>query len=447
MDHVARLRHAESIVKEEPDEALKICNQILDKELDSDIGQMALFLSGYIMLSAERFGLAYQIFKRCQQLRPNVGGIWLNMGMCLEQDFPERAIKCFEKALELEKQNTNALANLGLMAMRMGDPKKSIELSNRALQLDPNMIAAKYNRGLAYLMDKNWALGWADYQQTLGVKSRQRRDYGLPEWNGEEETRVLVYAEQGIGDEVMFASCLRDLAKTNEIVFDCDSRLEGIFKQSFCFPVYGTRFKDSSPIMAENKPEYQIAIGQLPCKYRLTDESFPGDAFLDSDFDRTIMWKALLENKADFSVGIAWTGGLPSTGEADRSLTLDDFNPILKHPFLKGANIVNLEYKPVDGKLMEEKGILNYPRAVLKGCDLQETFALINSLDLVICVPTAVMHFAGSLGRPCFVICPDRPPYIMGAKGNDFPWYKSVKLFRGKNAINDILEEVCLKFS
>lgn len=434
-----KLKDAESLAKTEPDEALRLCSEVLNTEFDSKTGMMAVFLVGYIMLQAERFGLAYNLFKHCLSFNPNLSAAYLNMGMCLEQDFPEKAMTHFQKAHSLEPDNYNAIANIALMHLRFGSPNASIEWSNRALKINPEMVAAKYNRGLANIMAGNYQNGWDDYSKTLGVKARQRRDYGLPEWNGE-KGQIIVYAEQGIGDEVMFASCLSDLQKTNDIIFDCDERLASIFRRSFDFPIYGTRFKSDTPIRAEHNPSYQMAIGQLPGLYRNDESEFPGVPFLKPDPERVTQWKSILPKGVN--VGLAWTGGLPSTGKRDRSITLDDLEPILSLKDKGGINFFNLEYSEVDDKELSAKGIKNYRRAVIKGCDIEETFALISALDCIVCVPTAVMHFAGSMGKPCHVICPKYPPYIIGCKGKRFPWYNSVNLYRGNGNISDIAQSL-----
>ena len=75
--------------------------------------------------------------------------------------------------------------------------------------------------GLGKLMLREWSEGWKLYHDTLGVKHREGRDYGLPEWNGEPGT-VVAYGEQGVGDEIMFATCLNELAQTNDVLFDCE---------------------------------------------------------------------------------------------------------------------------------------------------------------------------------------------------------------------------------
>lgn len=133
-----QLKRAHSLVHDEPDEALAICNQILNEHFDDELAQKALFMSGYIMMQAERFGLAFNIYQRCAQLNPRQSEIWSNMGMCLEEHDSERAKQLFERAYGLDSKNHRALANNGLMHLLTGNPEKCIELSKRALELDPD---------------------------------------------------------------------------------------------------------------------------------------------------------------------------------------------------------------------------------------------------------------------------------------------------------------------
>lgn len=423
MELSERLKRAKSLCSTDPDEALRICNQIMNEEFDSMEGQMALFMAGFIMMEAERYGLAYHIYQRCARLRPDMSEIWSNLGMCLEESDQERAKIYFEKAYELNNRNHRALANHALMCLQTGQPNKCIRFCNKALDIDPTLTAAVHNRGLARLMVRDWS-GWEDYYDTLGVKHREARDYGKPDWNGEEGT-VLVYGEQGVGDEIMFASCLPDLMKTNNVVFDTDSRLEGLFKRTFPdAKVYGDRFKTESRA-ADEEFDYQCAIGQLPYYYRRSEESFPGTPYLKVDPERDIQWRALFDTFKGKKVGIAWRGGLISTGERKRSLEIEDLEPI----FSDENTYISLEYKPVDQEVIDKYNLKSYPRATAKGGDIDDIAAIVNNLDLVITACTTTVYIAGGLGIPCLVMVPSQPGYRYHNKGN-FPWYNSVKLIR-----------------
>lgn len=418
-----RLKLAKNIIKDEPDEALRICNEVMNEEFDSDEGQMALFMTGYIMMEAERYGLAYQIYQRCVQLKPGMSEIWSNMGMCLEEINPEKAKKFFQKAIELDPANYRAMANHALMHLQTGEPKKCIELSERALRFKPDLTAAYHNKGLARLMLRDWG-GWKDYYDTLGVKHREARDYGVPDWEGQEGT-VLVYGEQGVGDEIMFASLLPGLMKTNKVVFDTDSRLEGLFSRTFPdAKVYGDRFKRQSRA-ADQRFDYQCAIGQLPYFYIKSDDDFNGSPFLKVDDERSIQWRALFDSLPGKKIGIAWRGGLKNTGEKRRSLEIEDLEPLL----LSENTHISLEYKHVPRETLNKHRLKSYERATAKGGDIDDLAALIGELDLVVTACTTVVYIAGALGVPCYVLVPDSPGYRYHVQGH-FPWFNSVNLIR-----------------
>lgn len=419
------LLHAKEIADTDPDEALRICNNVMNDHLDDIYGQVALFMSGYVMLEAGRTGLAYHIFKRCAELQPNRAEIFLNMGMCLENERQAEAIACFERCAELSPDNAKAYANAGLIYLLTGRPEKCIEYSAKALTLDPNIRAAVHNKGLAQIMLHDWVNGWKAYADTLGVKHREARDYGIPDWDGKAKGRLLVYMEQGVGDEIMFASVLPDmLADGLDIVLDADSRTAALFARSFPdIRVYGTRYHDESPIMRDDPCDYQIAAGNLLQFYRPTPESCPGTPYLRLDVERCIQWRALFDTFKGRKIGIAWRGGIRVTGKAKRSMELSDLEPILND----SDTFISLEYKPADYSGFEH--IKQYPRATAKGGDIDDLAALISQLDLVVTACTTVVYVAGALGIPCYVLVPSEPSYRYGMRG-DFPWYKSVYLHR-----------------
>ncbi len=422
-----RLKLAKSLAETEPDEALRICNDILNEDFEGMHGQMALFMSGYIMMQAERYGLAYNIYRRCQQLNPNISEIYSNMGMCLEDYDAAMAVDCFDKAYQLDSKNHRALANKALIMLHSAKPKECIRLCNEALRLDPDLKAAIHNRALANIMLRNWRHGWQGYADTLGVKHREMLDYGLPLWDGKSQGKILIYGEQGVGDEIMFASCLPDLMRNHEVVLDTDSRLKGLFSRTFDCPVYGTRFQSESPILAEHECDYQFPIGNLPSVYRNSPESFPGTPYLEVDPERAIQWSALFDTFKGKKVGLAWRGGLPSTGMKKRSLDISDLEPI----FSPDNTYISLEYKHVEQELLDKYSVKSYPRATAKGGDIDELAALISTLDYVVTACTTVVYIAGALGIPCYVLVPSEPSYRYHLSG-DFPWYKSVKLVRQK---------------
>jgi hypothetical protein len=168
--------------------------------------------------------------------------------------------------------------------------------------------------------------------------------------------------------------------------------------------------------------------------FRTKNEDFPGTPYLIADHERRIQWKALFDTFRRPVIGITWTGGSKHTGKVKRSLTLEKLLPVFKSI---DATWVSLEYHDRSADLEEfemEHGvrILDYPRATRAGAtqDYDDLAALVSELDLVISVTTAVVHLSGGLGKECLCLAPHKARWFYGLKGEDIPWYKSVKLFR-----------------
>lgn len=427
-----KLMLAKDLAETNPEAAMKLCNEVLDEDFDNC---MALFIQGYVLMQQERFGAAYNIFERCAQMNPTQTEIYNNMGMCLEIDYPGRAMDCFEKALQIKPNNHHAMINKGLMHLKRAEPDKCIKLCTDALRIDPSSKAAHDNRAQALLMKREWAKGWDDYTYSYGGKHRRRRDFGVPDYSGQHGATVVVHAEQGLGDEILFASCIPDLqAISKQVIIECDERLQGVFERSFGVEAFGTRFAPVSPIIDYFAPDYSISIGELPRLFRRSHKAFPGTAYLKPDPERCLQWRALLDTLPGLKIGIAWTGGLKNTGKAERCVDLDLFAPLLDLPH----TFISLEYKEPD---MKGYPIKHWTRAVDKSVDYDETLALINELDLVISVTTTVVHAAGALGKECWCLVPKTPSFRFHLSG-EMPWHKSVKLIRQTDTWENVMFHV-----
>lgn len=392
---------------------------------------------GYVLIKMERIGLAYQVLKRSSDLAPNIAASWGNMGKCyLDMRKQQEAEACFRRQLKLDPKSVMALNNLGLINQQNSENGLALDYFRRVLEVEPDQLDAQINTGFSKLALYNWD-GWKGYNLNIGkLDDRKERIYrGEPRWDGSKGRKVLIYGEQGIGDEISFASCIPDVIRDSKsVVIDCDKRLLSVFRRSFPeAKVYGDRYKPEPQAWHQTEDfDCRAAIGKLPEFYRNKDEDFPGKPYLIPNPQFNIQWKALLDSLGDKpKIGIAWTGGRPHTRRDRRSVNLETLLPILKFP----AHWISLQYKDAEEIVEFEKKhgieIHHWPHGV-ECYDYDQTISLISQLDLVISVTTTVVHAAGAIGKECWCLVPEKVMWRYGIKGTKFHWADSVSLFRQK---------------
>jgi hypothetical protein len=264
----------------------------------------------------------------------------------------------------------------------------------------------------------------------------RKRPASHPVWQGGALAgrRLLVIGEQGLGDEIMFASCVPDLlARGADCAIECSAKLEGLFRRSFPDAVVYTGRPDKSipQHLSESGIDCEIPLGSLPRHFRRSHEDFPGHrGYLVADPSRIARWRAELAALGDgLKVGISWQGGSHLSRRPVRSLALAQWLPVLR---TSGVHFVDLQYTDSAADIAElerSSGVrIHHWQAVCD--DYEDTAAMVCALDLVISVCTAVIHLGGALGRPVWVLAPYSPEWRYGIAGETMPWYPSVRIIR-----------------
>ncbi|HKQ28432.1 MAG TPA: tetratricopeptide repeat protein [Burkholderiales bacterium] len=351
---------------------------------------------------------------------------WLNLGTVL-QDAGRliEARAAIDAAVERAPNDSDVLAAHSTLSLREGDPSRAQEIASRAVARDPQHPEAKLALGLAQLAAGNFAEGWRNHEARLRSAGMTVRHMHVPLWQGEASNgqSILVWGEQGLGDEIMFASCLPDLcARGVRCTLDCSPRLRALFKRSF--PGITLLEAEAPPV------DRSIAIGSLPSLFRTRRDLFPRhNGYLRPDPGRQVFWRERVAALGlGRKIGVAWRGGLSQTGRVQRSVSIEQLLPLLR---LAGVHWVNLQHDAFPAELdrMRESGIrvAHWADAL---ADLDETAAVMANLDLVVTVCSTVVHLAGGLGRPAWVLTPRGAAWRYLAHGSEMPWYPSVVLYR-----------------
>jgi tetratricopeptide (TPR) repeat protein len=395
----------------------------------------ALVIGTFVMDKARKLAVAYQLAQRVTTLAPDRFEGWLNFGRICDQVFKyKEGVEAFKKALPLAKskeQRRHLLTNLGALYVTMGEWDEAEKTSRESLAISGSR-KAHANLGIALLAKRQWAEGWPRYHCGIGSEQRKYIQYANePEWDGAKGKKVAIYGEQGLGDEISFASMVPDAIKDcSKVVLECDHRLAKLFRRSFPkATVYGTRWnKNINWAVEDRKLDASCTIAKLGEFYRNADSDFPGTAYLTADPERRLQWRALFDSKRKPAIGVAWSGGVQWTGAQFRKWNLAQMLPIFKS---LDAHWVSLQYKDAseDIAAFKDASIVQYPWATLTN-DYDDTAALVAELDLVICMQTAVAHLCGALGKECWVFVPNKSQWRYGSEGDSIPWYKSVQVFR-----------------
>lgn len=418
------------------DDAYALAIEALEANVEDAEG---LWIMALILEKADRLPIAYHLARRVTVLKPDKFAGWCCFGRIADQlwriDEAEAAYRHALKVTQNPQEKALALTNLGALYINIGQFTAARPLLDQAQELDPMFQHLRHNLGICQLAAHEWVDGWENYAWSLGSEQRKKIRYvGEPEWDGAPGKKIILYGEQGLGDEIAFASMVPDAIRiSKKVVLDCDPKLANLFRRSFPeATVYGHRFAAHFVAKEEDKPDASLSFGGLGALFRNEDADFPGTPYLTADPERELMWKTLFKSKRKPVIGIAWSGGVRHTGEKFRRWTLTDMLPIFRSV---NAHWVSLQYKDASLEIEEfkktnpEVDIVQYPHATLTP-DYEDTAGLVAALDQVVTVQTAVAHLAGALGVPCWVLVAKTSQWRYGEKGETIPWYSSLRIFR-----------------
>lgn len=423
----------------ELDASWKLVNAALSENTNDSRG---LLLMTFILEKAGRVPEAYHIAKRFCDIYPGEPAGWINVGRTCDVLWKtDEAEAAYRKAIacaredKLRMQAYNNLAALFIQTGRFKDAKPYCE---RALAIEPESGKAKHNLGMCLLAERNWAEGWPLYSASVGSAHRIAWRYGdESEWDGTPGKKIVIYGEQGLGDEICAASMFNDAIEiSDKVIIDCDARLTNLYKRSFPkAKVYGTRTAKTLTWAAEDHQiDASISAMELGKLFRMKDDDFPGTPYIIADPDRMTMWRAVFSGKRKPAIGIAWSGGVPQTGMKFRQWSLDDLLPLFR---AIDAHWVCLQYRDAQAEIEEfrtrhpEVDIKQYAHATLTK-DYDDTAGIVGACDMVICMQTAVAHLAAAMGKYTWVFLPKNSQWRYAGESDSIPWYRSLHVLRQK---------------
>jgi tetratricopeptide (TPR) repeat protein len=396
---------------------------------------------GIIHRARERSDEALAAFREAVRLQPNHAYVLSNLGGLLyERGKSSEAFEILSRAVKLAPDFSEAHCNLGGVLTHLGKFDMARAAVERALDLEPGLAQAHWHRAMLLLLEGNFADGWREYEWGLRCGERRSKARPFPHWDGAslEGKTILVFAEQGVGDEIMFASCIPDLlehASPENCIVDCDARLTPLFKRSIpglMFPeaTTGTDIEwlsDFPPV------DVQVPMGSLPLHYRQDVAAFSGRSpYLLPDRQIDSSWRQRLAALGDgFKLGVSWRGGANTVAIQKRSTTLNQWAPVFAVP---DVHIIDLQYNSTEEEIENARESLgveihSWPDPdPMK--DLEGFASLISELDLVISIDNSTVHLAGAIGMEVWTLLDASAEWRWMLEREDSPWYPRMRLFR-----------------
>lgn len=417
---------------------LQLAEELLWPALDQRPHIAALWFYGGVVLTMKgAYALALECFCKSHSLDPRPE-IWSNMGGCLRnmQDVP-MCRRILEIGLEHDPTNPHILGNLCGSYVNEGNPWPGIAYGERVKD-DPEVgNGAKFNLALLNLEAGNYREGFELY----ATGHHTHREYctfepdpppltrELHEELKGKGKRLLVYGEQGLGDELMFATMLADAKRDYDIVFDSHPRLEWLNRHSRWaegVTIHPTRKTNEKGWSADC--DAKVPIGNLARFYRDDAAKFtwPGAWYPTPDVEAG-QYRAHLEKIAQGRkiIGLATRGGTMSTARLYRMMPTEVLDALLAdNRYL----LVSLDYEDVSslGEWIAQKygpGRFVWYPSIVWHWDYNHTAALVAATDAVVTVTQTIAHLSAAMGHPTYVMTPSRPDWRMGLTGESWIWY------------------------
>jgi tetratricopeptide (TPR) repeat protein len=401
---------------------------------------------GRLLHDGQRYELALAAYENALAIAPDAYEALVNLGtLHTDTENDRAAIAALRRAIDLNPRRPEAQHNLGKVYQEQGDLAAALCHFDAALSLDPGNAETRMNRALVLLQLGRFEPGWTEYEWRWRTKDAPPRPrLATPDWDGSPLVgkSIVVYGEQGVGDEIMFGSCYSELIATaGHVTIVCEPRLAPLFARSFPTAAVCAAARGREPWSSLVRPgtDFVIAAGSVPRFLRKTLADFPRHPrYLLADPRRTDRWRRRFADLGPGpKIGVSWRAGTTPKHRRRRSTNLRDWSTVLS---LTGVHFVSLQYGDVRQEIATFNaggaGLLHHWDDANPLSDLDDFAAQVAALDLVLSVGNATVHMAGALGTPCWALLPHGWGWRWFNGRDDSPWYASVRLLRQPTAGN-----------
>jgi tetratricopeptide (TPR) repeat protein len=392
---------------------------------------------GLLLTGQRRFDAAVAALQTYAGLRPDDAEGWNSLGnACQLQGRHQQAEAAYRRALALRPGAAKTINNLAALLQRSGQAGAAEAAYRAAIDADPAYPEARWNLGFLLLSQGRLEEGWpwmeARHDPALARPIAARPPLACPQWQGESLAgrRIVVWPEQGFGDMIQFVRYLPLLkaAGADRVTLVCPDPLVPLLRSAA-----GADLVLAASALARLAPQdCWVLMLSLPMHFHTTVDTIPApQPYLHAEPARIDHWRARLAQAAPakLKVGLVWRGFGGHVNDAARSLP--DSGALAPLLALPGISWFSLQ-RGMDGQggtADSAPGVVDLGRDI---ADFGDTAAIVAQLDLVIAVDTAVVHVAGALGTPCWVLLPAVHPDWRWLSGrSDTPWYPgTMRLYR-----------------
>jgi hypothetical protein len=385
---------------------------------------------GLLLMDSGRLEESREILVYGVHENPCLPEMHANLGLaCKRLGYEAEAVVAFCRALQLRPNYPEVLNNFGSLLHDLGELDHATAHLRRAAAERPDWALAHFNLGVNLLLDGQFEAGWQEYawRWNLGdgpIEELRRRYAHIPQWRGESLAgkTILLHGEQGYGDSLQFVRYVPMLAAQGaRIKLQVPQPLVRLFAT-----VAGV-----AAVLGSDEPtpdaDFRAGLMDVPGVVGTRRESIPADAPYLSVPAGAERRQEPSAARDQLRIGLVWAGNASHENDAKRSLNISSLIPLLSLP---GIRWFSLQLGPARKQLAQLPPSLQPVDLASEIRDFADTAAIITGLDLVIAVDTAIVHLAGALGCPAWILLPPNPDWRWLAHGDTSPWYPSATLVR-----------------
>jgi len=410
--------------------------EILNTVIAANPGNAQAYLNlANTLCTAARYDEGIERYEAAIARDPNLVDAHVGLGNALMAvDRYEDALPRFQSALKLQPDHAEVEISIGVTLGRLMQIDEAMVHFRRALELDPENSAAHKNLGLQLMELGRIGEGGPHHEYRWQQPSQRdhMRAYPQPRWQGEQVAgTLLAWGEHGLGDEILYASLVRDLqARCASLVLEVQPRLVTLFQRSFPDVTVVASGKE----LYSGKIDVHSPAGSLARYPRPDLAAFPRspEPFLRADEARSAELRERLAADCRAVIGVSWRSANPMASSA-KSARLNDFESLFRLPDVR---FVDLQYGDTAAEceaLSRDLGVrLERVEEIDNTSDIEGLAALMMACDAVVSVSNTTVHLAGALGRPTWVMTPVGHGRIWYwfREGGESPWYPQVYVRR-----------------